>query len=84
MNVVSVRGGKIHLALPDNPAPFPLCTSGSRNTYTKYRNVSTDVDCKECLGILERRAARLERERAECGANPCCGEYKTEKGCIFK
>jgi hypothetical protein len=63
-NVVSVKGGKTHLGNPDSPVPFPLCGSGSRNTATKFRHVDTDVDCKECSGILARRAEAAEAKES--------------------
>ncbi|AUG87122.1 hypothetical protein HOS57_gp51 [Streptomyces phage AbbeyMikolon] len=65
MNVVSVKGGKVHLEDSGSPVAFPLCNSGSRNTYTKFRHTDQDVTCKECAGILERRTARLAREAEE-------------------
>jgi hypothetical protein len=61
-HVMSVLGGKVHLADSDSPVPFPLCGSGSRNTATKYRAINAPITCRECGGIQQRRAARLERE----------------------
>lgn len=63
-NVTSVLGGKTHLADTDSPVPFPLCGSASRNTRTRFRTTTAAVDCRECTGILARRAARLARETA--------------------
>lgn len=60
-HVMSVLGGKVHLAHTDSPVPFPFCGSGSRNTATKYRMTPQPVTCKECQGIQQRRAARLAR-----------------------
>lgn len=62
MNVTSVRGGKVHLADVDSPVLFPLCSAGSRNTVTRYRQTPQEVDCKACSAILKRRAARLAAE----------------------
>ena len=61
-HVMSVLGGKVHLADTGSPVPFPLCGSGSRNTATKYRAIVAPITCRECGGIQQRRAARLERE----------------------
>lgn len=58
-HVTSVRGGKTHLAAGDSPVPFPLCGSASRNTATRFRRTAAPVDCRECTGILARRATRL-------------------------
>lgn len=61
-HVMSLLGGKVHLANSQSPVPFPLCNSGSRNTATKYRTTAGPITCKECGGILRRRTARLVRE----------------------
>lgn len=61
-HVMSVLGGKVHLADTGSPVPFPLCGSGSRNTATKYRAIAAPVTCRECGGIQQRRGARLARE----------------------
>ncbi|UPZ27660.1 hypothetical protein MUK60_07410 [Streptomyces sp. LRE541] len=61
-HVTSILGGKVHLASNQGPVPFPLCSSGSRSTATKYRAIAASVTCRECDGIQQRRAARLERE----------------------
>ena len=61
-HVMSILGGKVHLADTGSPVPFPLCGSGSRNTATKYRAIAAPITCRECGGIQQRRAARLARE----------------------
>jgi len=61
-NVISIKGGKTHLADSTSPVPFPLCGSGSRNTATKYSATERAVDCKECSGILARRSERMAQE----------------------
>lgn len=63
-HIESIMGGKVHLRVSGSPVPFPLCSSGSRNTVTRYRIVNAPVSCKECSGVLVRRASRLAREAA--------------------
>lgn len=63
MNVTSTIGGKVHLEDDESPVPFPLCGSARRNTRTRFRKTDAAIDCKECCGILERRAAREAKER---------------------
>lgn len=58
MNVVSVKGGKVHLGDSDSPVPFPLCPNATRNTATKFRTTDAPVDCKACTAVIERRAAK--------------------------
>ncbi|MFD7257810.1 hypothetical protein [Streptomyces sp. NPDC059874] len=64
INVVSVRGGKVHTATPDHgDHPFPLCRTGDMtNSGTKYRTTAAPVDCKTCGRYI---ALREEREAAE-------------------
>ncbi|MFL4947521.1 hypothetical protein ACJ6WE_09125 [Streptomyces sp. MMS24-I31] len=68
-HVMSVLGGKVHLANSQSPVPFPLCNSGSRNTATKYRATTAPVTCRECGAIQQRRAARkASKANAPLGA----------------
>ncbi|MEU1074352.1 MULTISPECIES: hypothetical protein [unclassified Streptomyces] len=67
VHVVSVRGGKVHTAMPGMPEDhaYPLCRGGGMNNLlTKFRVVAAPLTCTTCLTYAERRAARLAREGA--------------------
>ena len=65
MNVVSVRGGKVHSATPSMEDPFPLCrTGGSDSAGTSYHLTPALVTCKTCLAYAERQAIAEAHEEA--------------------
>lgn len=67
MNVVSVRGGKVHTMMPGTEEhPYPLCRGGGmNNTLTKFTTTNTPIDCKTCTTYAERRAAKAAEADAE-------------------
>lgn len=66
MNVVSVRGGKVHSMMPEmGDDAYPLCRGGGMNqSLTKFTITSAELTCKTCLTYAERRKLRAEIEEA--------------------
>lgn len=66
MNVISVRGGKVHSMMPGMDAhPYPLCRGGGVNqSLTKFTVTAAELTCKTCLTYKERRKLREEIEEA--------------------
>jgi len=65
MNVVSVRGGKVHENNAVDGHPFPLCrTGGMSNQGTRYQFTDAPLSCKTCIMYEERRAAKAAEESA--------------------
>lgn len=63
MNVVSVRGGKVHTGSTTYDHTFPLCRTGAQSSSgITYRETAAAVDCKTCVGYIEAAAARDARE----------------------
>ncbi|MGW1268142.1 hypothetical protein [Streptomyces sp. NPDC002491] len=63
--VVSVRGGKVHTAMPGMPDDhaYPLCRGGGMNNrLTKFRVVDAPLTCKTCVMYAERRSATAQKE----------------------
>ena len=65
-NCVSIRGGAVHTATPQDDGPemhlLPLCRTGAQNHLrTRYMITKRDITCKNCIAIRERREARLAK-----------------------
>ncbi|MEV0444059.1 hypothetical protein AB0I84_18835 [Streptomyces spectabilis] len=59
--VVSVRGGKVHTAMPGVPEgrAYPLCRGGGMNQMlTKFTATTAPLSCKTCTTYAERRAVK--------------------------
>ncbi|MFF9525419.1 hypothetical protein ACF1DV_26075 [Streptomyces achromogenes] len=59
-HVVSVRGGKVHKAMPGVPEghAYPLCRGGGMNQMlTQFVTTTAPLSCKTCQTYEERRAA---------------------------
>jgi hypothetical protein len=62
--VVSVRGGKVHTAMPGAPEghAYPLCRGGGRNQMlTKFTATTAPLSCATCTTYAERRAAAAQK-----------------------
>jgi hypothetical protein len=67
VHVISVRGGKVHTAMPGleegEAHAYPLCRGGGMNQMlTKFRVVKAPLSCKTCMTYAERRAAHKLQE----------------------
>ncbi|MEU7243361.1 hypothetical protein [Streptomyces sparsogenes] len=65
VRVVSVRGGKVHTAMPglddEEAHVYPLCRGGGMNQMmTKFRVIDAPLTCKTCQTYAERRAAATQ------------------------
>jgi hypothetical protein len=52
MNVVSVKGGKVHRIQTaiEGLRPFPICRTGARNhTGTQYKVTTREATCDACV-----------------------------------
>ncbi|MEU1254845.1 hypothetical protein ABZ445_16355 [Streptomyces chartreusis] len=57
-HVISVRGGKVHTAMPGAPEgrAYPLCRGGGMNQMlTKFTATTAPLSCKTCMTYAERR-----------------------------
>jgi len=59
-HVISVRGGKVHTAMPGMSGDaYPLCRGGGMNQMvTKFAVTKASLSCKTCMTYAERRASR--------------------------
>lgn len=76
-NVVSYKGGKVHMGTPGDGRAFPLCrTGGMTNSGTKYRQIDAPIDCRVCL-TFEDEPAIIETGMTNQGEGNTMSETTT-------